>query len=305
MRSRICLPTVVLVALTASGCTSGGGKFFIVGMGTAPDLVTLRGAEIARKADILLLSDEQGRQDFRDFIRGQEVWILPRFTTLYMGVDPNRIADEQGRKLAVEHAGKRKEIVDRITAAVRRGKTVASLEGGDPMMYGMTYYLEMLPPDIPTEIVPGVGAFQAAAAAVKSSPPYGWDTNSVILTMADWKGRVDTNERLMDTGTSMVFYTMHLDFAKLFEQLARHYPPDTPVAMVVYAGDRRRERVIRSTVGRFLTDVNMSQVPPDKNMLLVGKFLRCGQARADGLESGRAYMEKMRYQDRVQGQKQP
>ena len=51
------------------------------------------------------------------------------------------------------------------------------------------------------------------------SPPYGWDTNGVILTMADWPGRTDTNEKLMATQSSMVFFTMHLDYPKLFEQL--------------------------------------------------------------------------------------
>jgi precorrin-2 methylase len=66
-----------------------------------------------------------------------------------------------------------------VDFAVEQGKTVAILEMGDPMMYGETFYLEMLPRDFPSEIVPGVGAFQAAASAVKMSPPYGWDTNAV------------------------------------------------------------------------------------------------------------------------------
>jgi precorrin-2 methylase len=73
------------------------------------------------------------------------------------------------------------------------------------MMYGLTLFLEMLPADLPSEIVPGIGAFQAASAAVKMSPAYGYDTSAVVLTMADWPGRVDTNEKLMATEAPWCF----------------------------------------------------------------------------------------------------
>ena len=180
---------------------------------------------------------------------------------------------------------------------------MAVLEGGDPMMYGVTFYLEMLPKDLPSEIVPGVGAFQAASAAVKMSPVYGWDTNAVILTMSDWTGRADTNEKLMEAGTSMVFYTMHFDYPKVFAELKRHYPEDTPVAIVSYAGDRQRQRVRTSTLGRFFDEVNLKDIPADAHMLLVGKFLTVGQARKDGLLSGRKFIERMRYENRQRSEK--
>ena len=150
-------------------------------------------------------------------------------------------------------------------------------------MYGMTLFLEMLPADLPSEIVPGIGAFQAASAAVKMSPPYGYDTNAVILTMADWPGRVDTNEKLMAAGSTMVFYTMGLNYPSLFAQLKRHYAEDTPVAVVNDAGDLSHQKVIRSTVGRFLQEVDHQNLPVERHILLVGKFLRVGQARKDFL----------------------
>lgn len=68
---------------------------------------------------------------------------------------------------------------------MKAGKIVANLQSGDPMVYGMTLFLELLTSDIPTAIVPGVGAFQAATGALKRSPPYGYDTNAVILKMDD------------------------------------------------------------------------------------------------------------------------
>ena len=40
---------------------------------------------------------------------------------------------------------------------------------------------------------------------------------------------------------------------------------------------------MRSTVGRFLTDVDYKKLPVDAHTLLVGKFLEVGQARVDAL----------------------
>ena len=304
MLGKTALALLVVSALTAfvaGGCSSvapHAGKFYIVGMGTSPDLISLRAVNTLKKADIIVLSDPEGKADWKEYIGNKEVWILPRFACIFLGISPDAVKDEDSKKLAAQNAKDRQEMADKITAAVRDGKIVCSLENGDPMMYGVTFYMEMLPKDIPSEIVPGIGAFEAAAAAVKMSPPYGWDTNSVILTMSDWEGRLDTNEKLMQAQTSMIFYTMHLDYPKLFEQLKQHYPPETPVAIVVYAGDPTRQRVIRSTIANFFKDVNLKEIPLDKHMLLVGKFLTAGQARKDGLEAGRKFIEMMRFESR-------
>lgn len=66
--------------------------------------------------------------------------------------------------------------------------------------------------------------------------------------MDDWPGRVDTNEKLMAAGSTLVFYTMNLDYPRLFGSLKRHYAADTPAAVVCDAGDPVRERTICSTV---------------------------------------------------------
>ena len=159
------------------------------------------------------------------------------------------------------------------------------------MIYGTTFYLEMLPKDLPSEIVPGVGAFNATSAAVKMSPVFGYDTNSVIVTMDDFPGRKDTNEKLMDAQTSMIIYTMGLNYPRLFEQLSRHYPADTPVAVVSYAGELEKQQVIRSTVGQFLKEVDYKKLPADAHTVMVGKFLKVGQARVDALMGAKRQIE--------------
>ena len=276
-----CLTLALLCVPPLMRAEAGKGKFYIVGMGTAADLITVRGVEVIKSADIILVGDAQERDFWKDFIKDKEVWYCPNSLRFMYGADPKTIKDPQRRARAENGVKARQELVDRIHTAVENGKILASLQSGDPMMFGLTFMLEMLPKDFPSEIVPGVGAFQAASAAVKMSPPYGFDTNGVILTLEDWEGRADVNEKLMAAGSTMVFYTMHFDYPKVFAQLGRFYPADTPVAVVCNAGDRESEKVIRSTVGRFLQDVDYKGLPPERHMLLVGKFLTVGQARKD------------------------
>ena len=284
MRTLSCLCLALLgagITVGTGAAQAGKGKFYIVGMGTAPDLLTIRGAEVIGSADIILVGDEQERELWKDYIKNKDVWYLSNSLRSMYGIDPQTIKDPQRRALAERNIKARQELADRIRSAVEKGKIVANLQSGDPMMFGLTFLLEILPQDLPSEIVPGIGAFQAASAAVKMSPPYGFDTNAVILTLEDWPGRVDVNEKLMATGSTMVFYTMHFDYPTVFAQLQRHYPADTPVAVVNNAGDRTNQKVIRSTVGRFLQEVDYKNLPVDKHLLLVGKFLKVGQVRKD------------------------
>jgi precorrin-4/cobalt-precorrin-4 C11-methyltransferase len=260
---------------------AGQGKFYIVGMGTAKDLITLRALEVIKSADIVLIETEQERSYWQEYIKDKEVWLRPIALRVMYGADPQTIANPKKRDLAEKGIHARKLLIDRITTAVRGGKIVTDLQGGDPMVYGLTFMLEMLPGDIPTEVVPGVGAFQSASAAVKMSPPFGYDTSAVILTMDDWEGRVDTNETLMAGGSTLVVYTMLLDYPRLFSQLKKHYPADTPVCEVIDAGDRLNQKVIRSTVGKFIDEVDFKNLPEERHVLLIGKFLKVGQARKD------------------------
>ena len=269
-------------ALAGDQVNKASGKFYIVGMGTAPDLLTLRAQKVITRADILLAEEGSFEGDWSRFTQGKQVWQWPHNLRRYYGADPKTLQDPTQRAQAEALDKTRRDLAEKIRSAVQSGKVVACLEGGDPMMYGMTLFLELLPADLPSEVVPGVGAFQAATAAVRMSPPYGYDTSAVILTMGDWPGRSDPNEKLMALGSTMVFYTMGLDYPTVFGQLKRFYPPNTPVAVVCNAGDPGQQKVIRSTVGRFLEDLDFRGFPRG-DLLFVGRFLQAGRAREDFL----------------------
>jgi precorrin-4/cobalt-precorrin-4 C11-methyltransferase len=273
----------IVILLSFSVASMAAGKFYIVGMGTAADLITVRGIEVIKSADLILLEQPSEFEYWKQFIGNKEVFYCPHGARVGLGLDPKELQDPDIRAIVERNARHRQEAADRIKKEVEAGKIVAALEGGDPMIYGTTFYLEMLPKDFPSEIVPGIGAFQSVTAAVKKSPVFGYDTNSVIVTMDDFPGRKDINEKLMEAQTSMIFYAMGLNYPRLFEQLKKHYPASTPVAVVSFAGEREKQQIVHSTVGRFLTEVDYKKLPADAHTVLVGKFLEVGQARIDAL----------------------
>jgi precorrin-4/cobalt-precorrin-4 C11-methyltransferase len=293
MRRLIGYAGILLVFLGVSAAGAAPGKFYIVGMGTAPDLVTLRGVEVIKSADIILLEQPSERDYWKSFIGNKEVWFCPHGARVGYGLDPKTVQDPDIRTIVENNAKHRQEAVDKIRKAVETGKIVAAMEGGDAMIYGTTFYLEMLPKDFPSEVIPGIGAFQSVSAAVKMSPVFGYDTSSVIVTMDDYAGRKDLNEKLMETKASMIFYTMGLNYPRLFEQLNKHYPASTPVAVVSFAGDREKQKIVQSTVGRFLKEVDYKNLPADAHTVLVGKFLEVGQARVDALMGAKKQIERI------------
>jgi precorrin-4/cobalt-precorrin-4 C11-methyltransferase len=284
---------VVAILLSANAAGMAAGKFYIVGMGTAPDLITVRGVEVIKSADLILLEQPSELEYWKQFIGKKEVFYCPHGSRVGLGLDPKEVEDPDIRAIVERNAKQRQEAADRIKKEVEAGKIVAALEGGDPMIYGTTFYLEMLPKDFPSEIVPGVGAFQAVTAAVKRSPVFGYDTNSVIITMDDFTGRKDINEKLMATQTSMIFFTMGLNYPRLFGQLNKHYPASTPVAVVSYGGELEKQQIVQSTVGRFLKDVDYKKLPNDAHTVMVGKFLEVGQARIDALLGAKKQIERV------------
>lgn len=264
------------------------GKFYIVGMGTVPDLMTVRAVKVCERTDIFLLEEPGDAVAWKSVIGNRPVIYCPHTSRVYYGADISKIEDPTARAVAERNDKSRKDIIRQIAEATRDGKIVSSLQWGDPMVYGTTFYLEMLPRDVETEIVPGLGAFEAGSAAIKWSPTFGGDTNSVILTMGDWPDRSDTNDKLFALRTSVVIYTCGWKFKEGFEQLRKYYPPETPVAVVCYAGVPNQEAVLRGTVGDFIEKVDCNKLPY-LTIVFVGKFIGHGQARNDFVASGKDF----------------
>ncbi len=198
-------------------------KVYIVGAGPgAPDLITVRGMDLLRRADVLI----------------------------YAGsiVNP-ALVEESGARLKLDSWGmKLNEIIDAIEEHVRAGEVVVRLHSGDPALYGaiVEQMAELERRGIEAEIVPGVSSLFAASAALKTQYTLRDVSESLIITRpAGATLEKDLIPEFSRLGQTMVIFlgTEHLE-----DILARvECPPDTPAA-VVYHASWPDQKIIRGTV---------------------------------------------------------
>jgi hypothetical protein len=68
-----CLCAALVLVSSALGTDAGQrtkGRFCMVGMGTAPDLITVRGVEVIKSADIVLVGSAEERELWIQYICG-------------------------------------------------------------------------------------------------------------------------------------------------------------------------------------------------------------------------------------------
>jgi uroporphyrin-III C-methyltransferase len=124
------------------------GKVYLVGAGPgAPDLLTLRAADLLRRADIV----------FHD--------ALVHSDTLALAQRAQKVA--VGKRCG-RHSTAQRFINKRLIDAARRYRVVVRLKGGDPLLFGRAQEeIEALQAaGIACDIVPGITAALAASAAV-------------------------------------------------------------------------------------------------------------------------------------------
>ncbi len=235
------------------------GKVYIIGMGPAgPDLLTLRAIEVLKKADIILCSNSM-LKDFRELIPASKVAF-----DLWKGIHGKKALELRKKDPKKWHARieKRKKLVQHfLLEKIKEGKTVAILERGDPCVFGPSLYwlLEGFD-DQYIEIVPGMSAFNAAAALLKR-PMTGRGVRFVMLTSPfSLFGKTDkeADEILRDLSKyniTMVFYMALGSIERLVKKFKKYYPPDLPIAVVYYAGYSEKEKVLRSTFSTILEDL--------------------------------------------------
>ncbi len=267
------LPLPLAQADSAGG--TGKGKLYLVGVGPGgADLITLRAVKAIAKADFIICSPGI-RERFGHLLEGKrlmcgEFWRLFHF----YGLKPAEVPAEQ-RGAYERITRERAEFIDKVHAALKRGETVAILDNGDPLIYGPYVWCLREFADAKPEVIPGLSCVNAANAALGQSVTGGKGTKSVILTCADWPGTTDTIERLAKPRATMVLFTMQKSFKYFIERLQRGYGPNTPVAVVIHAGDPQRQRVVRGTLGNIIEKVDPDRLPFEY-LIYVGDFLATG-----------------------------
>ncbi len=236
------------------------GKLYVVGMGPAgPDLTPPRALEIVKKADVYLTSP--GLPDrfdrFSDYIDPDKVAFDP-----WEPLRETRQLKNDDYEAWEAHTEKhRKKVHDFLLEKINEGKTVVMMDGGDPCIYGPSLHqlLKGFDEDL-FEVIPGMGAFNAASAALKKSfTPE--DVRFVMLTSPrslfgeNWEKDYEILKDLAKYETTMVWYMSLRSIDRVAERMAKYYPPDFPIAIVYYAGYPDKEKVLRSQLDRIVEDV--------------------------------------------------
>lgn len=190
---------------------------FFVGAGPgAADLLTLRAAAVLRRCAVCLYAGA----------------LVPPEVLAHCPPGAQRI-DSQDLTLD--------EIEAVLSDAHAAGHDVARLHSGDPSLYSaVTEQAQRLRArGIPYEIVPGVPAFAAAAAALGRELTVPAVAQSVILTRHARRATAlpagEELDGLAAHGTTLVLHLAVQALDELAPRLAAHYGADCPVAVVARA----------------------------------------------------------------------
>jgi uroporphyrinogen III methyltransferase / synthase len=209
----------------------------LVGAGPGdPGLLTLRGAEVLRQADVVV-HDRLSQSSLLDLAP-------PGAERIGVGKTPRgpSTPQEEINRLLVEHG--------------RAGRNVVRLKGGDPFVFGRggEEAAALAAAGIPFEVVPGVTSAVAVPAYAGVPVTHrGVSTSFTVVTGTDapWASSETDWESVAKVGGTIVILIVVATWATIAERLqAGGLPADTPVAVTRW-GTRPDQRTVRTTLGEL------------------------------------------------------
>lgn len=191
---------------------------YIVGAGPGdPDLLTIKAAKILQKADVIVFADS----------------LVPK--QILQDVRPDAEIVPTGNKTL-------EEIVPLMIARVREQKSVVRLHSGDLSLYSAIHeqIQALSAAQIPFEVIPGISAFQAAAAKLGVELTVPGIVQTIILTRISGRASaVPESEELASLAAHQASLCLYLSARHIEDaqaKLLEHYPADTPVAVCFRIG---------------------------------------------------------------------
>ena len=235
------------------------GKVYLTGAGPgSAKMLTLRAMEVLRTAEVV----------FHDDLVSDEVLaLIPSRTAVY----------NVGKRCGVKKTTQ-EEINRRMISTARSGQSVVRLKGGDPLIFGRTdeEIRALREAKIPFEIIPGITAATAAAAAAEI-PLTDRALGSKLLIASNHTCSENSSRewrKTVSTDTTLVFYMPGGDFGPVQEELASSgLKEDTPCLLVSQAA-RPGQRLLRTTL-QFLTSLPALPAP---SVLIVGAVVAGAKA---------------------------
>ena len=218
----------------------------------APDLITLRGAELLKQADVVIYA-------------GSLV------NPVLLGLCDLGGAIYSSAELTLE------QVLEIVKKAESAGKGTGRLHTGDPCLYGaIREQMDALSAlGIRYDVTPGVSSFCGAAAAIPAEYTLPGASQTVIITRM--AGRTPVPEResvesLAKHGSTMVIFLSAGMLDSLQEALLRGAYTEETHAALVYKATWPEERVIYTKLGS-LTQAGRENNITKTALVLVGDFL--------------------------------
>ncbi len=218
----------------------------------APDLITIRGAQLLKSADVVIYAGS--------LVNPELLELCPPQVKTY-----NSAAMDLEAVLAV------------MEQAETAGLTTVRLHTGDASLYGaIREQMDALSAKgIDYDVTPGVSSFCAAAAALGAEFTLPGVSQSLIVSRMAGRTPVPEREQLAalaEHGASMVLFLSAGLLPQLQEELLRGaYTPDTPAALV-FKASWPDEKQVRCTVGTLAQAGRENQITKTA-LVLVGDFL--------------------------------
>lgn len=216
------------------------------------DLITVRGARLLGKADVIIYAGSL--------------------------VNPALLAYKNQDCAVYDSAGMTlEEVLTVMKETEAAGGDTVRLHTGDPSLYGAIREQmdELDKLGLAYDVTPGVSAFSGAAAALQAEYTLPEVSQSVIITRMAGRTPVPEGEQLSKLAahgcTMVLFLSTGLLEAAEAELLAGGYAPDTPAA-IVYKATWPEERVYRCTVSTLAQTARENQVTKTA-LITVGGFL--------------------------------
>ena len=218
----------------------------------APDLITVRGLKLIQQAPVVLYAGS----------------LVPE-AIVAEAPDNARVIDTAPLHLD--------EIIDEIKSAHKKGLDVARVHSGDPSLYGaiaeQMRRLDEL--GIDYDVTPGVSAYAAAAATMKSELTLPGISQTIVLTRTAVRSSdMPKGEDLDTLGKSGATLAIHLsvnNMARVVRDLVPHYGEDCPVA-VVYRASWPDEKIIPGTLENIREKVKEADITRTA-LIMVGRVL--------------------------------
>jgi precorrin-4/cobalt-precorrin-4 C11-methyltransferase len=171
-----------------------------------------------------------------------------------------------------------------LTDGHRRGLRVVRLHTGDPALYGAIHeQMVLLDRDgVPYEVVPGISAVFAAAAALKQELTLPEVSQTLILTRLGGRTPVPEKEQLRllaEHQATLAIYLSVQNMAGVVQELLAAYAPQTPV-VVAYRVGWPDQRLVQGTLEDIVERVNAAGIRRQA-LILVGNVFAARSAAAD------------------------